>query len=284
MRPHDLFPDDLVYAHDAERLTGVPQTVIRKWASRGRIQRFQGDGRPTGPSLNVYPAPPDAKGAHGRRRLPARLYNDSCDPIARYLIRVSVDRYPGNPERSNQHYRENPLIWEEMGLSASMGGEPIGWRVQHDCDAFKELWALFENENGCYPLYPGESAWLEYSYTVSDEKWGTWFRRAVRLPAQRLGVRLDFPAELDPIVWGTETTMTAAAFPFENPIRSAAEGDRRVFSWSTEDPPLHAWYRLEWKFRARPTEEPALTATEDTASARMAARSRRSSTSNTRVA
>ncbi|WP_030670643.1 hypothetical protein [Streptomyces rimosus] len=48
MRPHDLYPDDLVYAHEAERLTGVPMTVIRKWASRGRIQRFRGDGRPTG--------------------------------------------------------------------------------------------------------------------------------------------------------------------------------------------------------------------------------------------
>ncbi|KOT49927.1 MULTISPECIES: peptide deformylase [Streptomyces] len=200
-----------------------------------------------------------------------RLYNDSCDPIARYLIRVSVDRYPGNPERSNQHYRENPLTWEEIGLSATIDGEPIGWRVQHDRDAFKELWLLFENENGRYPLYPGESAWLEYSYTVSDEKWGTWFQRAVRLPTHRLGVRLDFPAELDPVVWGTETTMTAAAFPFRNPIRSATEGARKVFSWSTEDPPLHARYRLEWKFRARPTEEPALTATEETASARMAA-------------
>ncbi|MEU6535727.1 helix-turn-helix transcriptional regulator [Streptomyces sp. NPDC047000] len=68
-----------------------------------------------------------------------KLYNASSDPIARYLIRISVDRHPGNPERSNRLYRENPLTWEELGLTASIGGEPIGWRIQHDRDAFKEL-------------------------------------------------------------------------------------------------------------------------------------------------
>ena len=154
------------------------------------------------------------------------------------------------------------------GGNPIVNGEPIGWRVQHDRDAFKELWLLFENDDGRYPLYPGESAWLEYSYTVGDDKWGTWFQRAVRLPTQRLGVRLDFPAELDPVVWGTETTMTAAAFPFRNPIRSATEGARRVFSWSTDEPPLHARYRLEWTFRAK-TKETPLNAPADTASARM---------------
>ncbi|MFJ8208136.1 peptide deformylase [Streptomyces sp. NPDC096033] len=199
-----------------------------------------------------------------------RLCNTGSEPITRYLIRISVDRYPGNPERSNAHYRANPLTWEEISLTASIDGEAIGWRVQHDRDAFKELWLLFENEDGRYPLYPGESAWLEYSYTVGDEKWGTWFQRAIRLPTRRLGVRLDFPAELEPVVWGTETTMTAEAFPFRNPIRSATEGGRVLYSWSTDEPPLHARFRLEWKFRAKPIKETNLNAL-DTASARMQA-------------
>jgi peptide deformylase len=184
-----------------------------------------------------------------------RLYNDSPDPIARYLVRISVDRYPGDPERSNAHFRDHPLTWEEIQLQASINGEPLTWRVQHDRDAFKELWLLFENDNGRYPLYPGESAWLEYSYTVGDDKWGTWFQRAVRLPTHLLSVRLDFPAELQPQVWGTETTMTAEALPFRTAIRQTTEDGRSVFAWSTEDPPLHARYRLEWKFRARPDRE-----------------------------
>lgn len=184
-----------------------------------------------------------------------KLYNASDAPITRYLIRISVDRHPGNPERSNQLYRENPLTWEEIGLSAQCGDDPMTWKVQHDRDAFKELWLLFENEYGRFPLYPGESVWIEYSYTVSEDKWGTWFQRAVRLPTERLSVQLDFPAALDPAVWGMETTMTAEAFPLRTAIAQNEENGRRRFSWSTENPPLHARFRIEWKFRAHRDEE-----------------------------
>jgi len=44
----ELYPDDLVYEHEATQATGVPGQVIRQWARRGKIQRFQGDGRLTG--------------------------------------------------------------------------------------------------------------------------------------------------------------------------------------------------------------------------------------------
>ena len=47
------------------------------------------------------------------------------------------------------------------------------WQVRHDRDAFKELWLLFENDEACFPLYPGESTEIVYSYTVSDIKWGS---------------------------------------------------------------------------------------------------------------
>jgi hypothetical protein len=62
------------------------------------------------------------------------------------------------------------LTWEELGLTARIGDERIGWKVQHDRDAFKEVWLTFENEYGRYPLYPGQTAWIEYSYTVTDTK------------------------------------------------------------------------------------------------------------------
>lgn len=200
-----------------------------------------------------------------QRRL---IRNESAEPITRYLIRISVDRYPGNPERSNAHYRQNPLTWEEINLSASVDSEACTWRVQHDRDAFKELWLLFENNDGQYPLYPGDSAWLEYSYTVGADKWGHWFQRAVRLPTQRLSVSLDFPAGLAPKVWGTVTTMTAEGHPFRNPIQRTDDGDRRRFAWSTTDPPLHARYRLKWRFRAD-DKEPTLAATTDTSTEKM---------------
>jgi hypothetical protein len=43
-----LYPDDLVYEHEATQATGVPGPVIRQWARRGKIRRFQGNGQLTG--------------------------------------------------------------------------------------------------------------------------------------------------------------------------------------------------------------------------------------------
>jgi hypothetical protein len=50
-----------------------------------------------------------------QRRL---LYSAGDVPVTRYLIRISVDRHPGDPERSNLLYREDPLTWDELGLVA----------------------------------------------------------------------------------------------------------------------------------------------------------------------
>ncbi|WP_055588656.1 hypothetical protein [Peterkaempfera griseoplana] len=41
-------PDELVYPHEAAAATGIPEQVLRQWASRGRLLRFPGDGRPSG--------------------------------------------------------------------------------------------------------------------------------------------------------------------------------------------------------------------------------------------
>jgi peptide deformylase len=190
-----------------------------------------------------------------------RLMNCGDEPISRYLIRISVDRYPGSPEQSNELYRNDPLTWEELHLQAWHNGEPMTWHVRHDRDAFKELWLLFENNEARFPLYPGESTEIVYSYTVSDIKWGQWFQRAVRLPTRRLSVRLDFPAELAPSVWGMETSMSAEALPFRTPITRTEEADRTRFAWSTDDPPLHARYRIEWRFKQPNTPHTDTTAT-----------------------
>ncbi|MEU0659798.1 hypothetical protein [Streptomyces lavendulocolor] len=161
-------------------------------------------------------------------------------------------RQPRDPEQSNAHYRAHPLTWDELDLTATCRGEPMRWQAKHDRDAFKEVWLLFDNEHGRFPLYPGESVWIEYAYTVGDEKWGNWFQRAVRLPTEQLEVQLAFPAALDPVVWGTETSMTAEASPLRTPPVRSDDGELRQFTWITTTPALHARYRLEWRFRARP--------------------------------
>jgi peptide deformylase len=182
------------------------------------------------------------------------LVNGGDEPITRYLIRISVDRYPGDPERSNALYQEHPLTWDEIGLRAWHGpdrAEPMDWTPHHDLDAFKEVWLLFSRQAKHFPLYPGQSCWIEYEYTVSDEHWGNWFQRAVRLPTNMLSVRLDFPSDLQPAVWGLQTSMTAQASPFRTPVQHQAVDGRHVYSWSTDNPPLHARYRLEWDFGGR---------------------------------
>jgi peptide deformylase len=119
------------------------------------------------------------------------------------------------------------------------------------------VWLLFKNEHGRFRLHPGESRWIEYGYSVSDSKWGNWFQRAVRLPTERLWVQLQFPGNLDPAVWGMETSMTTAAYPFRTAVEQEERDGHRVFFLATDNPPLHARYRLEWTFRARRDQEPA---------------------------
>jgi peptide deformylase len=182
------------------------------------------------------------------------LYNAGAEPVTRYPVRVAVDRYPGEPERSNRFYRENPLTWDEMNLAAFHGegaegpSEPMEWRASHDRDSFKEVWVLFENDQSRFPLYRGQRAVIQYSYQVSEEKWGRWFQRAVRLPTRRLTVRLKFPAATAPAVWGVQTSL-AAESPLRTPVLEATEGDTAVFEWTTNNPPLSARYRLQWRFR-----------------------------------
>lgn len=191
-------------------------------------------------------------GAYFRASQRRVLLNGGADPVTRYLMRISVDRYPGQPERSNALYRARPLTWDELGLTASCDGEPMTWRAKADRDAFKEAWLCFENDRGRFPLYPGQQTVISYSYTVDDGRWGPWFQRAVRLPTRRLSVSLAFPAALDPVVWGAETSATAEASPLRTAPSRADHGGQAVFSWATSDPPVGARYRLEWRFRSRP--------------------------------
>lgn len=177
------------------------------------------------------------------------LYNAGSAPVTRYLVRVVVDRYPGEPERSNRYYRDYPLTWAQLDLHARCGDEDMAWRAKLDRDAVKEAWLLFENDGARFPLYPGQRTTITYTFTVGGDKWGNWFQRAVRLPTRRLSVRLDFPTHLYPVVWGVETSMTAETRALGTPVTEGRSQGRTTFAWAIDDPPLNARYRLEWRFR-----------------------------------
>jgi peptide deformylase len=187
-----------------------------------------------------------------RCRIKRSLYNAGNEPVTRYLMKIAVDRYPHDPTGSNRHHREHPLTWEELDIEAVAGegdaAEPMQWRLKLDRDASKEVWLLFANDHGQFPLYPGERTTIEYAYTVGEEKWGQWFQRAVRLPTRNLTVRLDFPIGFEPQVWGVETSL-AAEVPVRSPLERHNANGRAIFEWSTDAPLLNARYRLEWRFR-----------------------------------
>jgi peptide deformylase len=227
---------------DARQLAGAP---------RQRVDSMAGERLPLLTGLIVEHEHATLSYRDGAYRCAVRrdLYNAGPEPVTRYLVRISVDRFPGEPERSNRFYREHPLTWAELNLGAYHGDEPMAWRPSHDRDAFKEVWLLFANDDAMFPLYPGQRGQIRYGYTVGEDKWGSWFQRAIRLPTRRLSVRLDLPASRRPVVWGTHTSMSAEASPLKPSVTESRDGDRALFDWSTEDAALNARFRLEWRFR-----------------------------------
>jgi peptide deformylase len=261
------------FAARADQVLQAGGSITRRWREYASARSGRGRSRPS-----VHDGPPDAGAlapgnlivCHEQAelsysdgtyhvRMRRQLHNASDAPVTRFLIRIAIDRHPGQAERSNDLYRHQPLTWEELHLAAESDGEPMAWQVKHDRDAFKEIWLLFENDQCKFPLYPGDTTWIEYSYSVSAAKYGQWFQRAVRAPTERLAVQITLPTQLDHALWGMETTMTADAMPVRTPIHRRQVDDQVVFEWSTENPPLHARYRFEWRFRAddRAHDEPS---------------------------
>lgn len=258
---HGHEPPTRGFAERADDALKTGGALLREWRAfeTGREDKI------ARPSVNQLATPSEFSGVglvvvsenaklaydDGLYRLSIRrkLRNEGETPVARYLIRVAVDRHPDKPEQSNELYRQRPLMIEELRLVALCEGEPMSTDVLHDRDAFKEIWLLFENEHGRFPLYPGQEVTIDYRYEVSADKWGKWLQRHIRHATNHLSVELDFPASSDPAVWGLETSMTAAGVPTHTPLSRAETGDRVHFSWSTNKPAEHTRYRFEWRFR-----------------------------------
>ncbi|MER7584331.1 hypothetical protein [Kitasatospora sp. NPDC097691] len=52
------------------------------------------------------------------------------------------------------------------------------------------------------------------------------------------------------MVWGTEASTTAESVPLRTAVSRHDDGWWRHFAWATDDLPLHARFRLDWRFRA----------------------------------
>ncbi|MGH2708183.1 MAG: helix-turn-helix domain-containing protein [Actinomycetota bacterium] len=249
------------FTRKAEETLQLGGELWRRWEAFDQSRRHLHRSQPRRPALATEEPAPDLLVEQDEAFLDyadclytlvmrKRLLNTGEDPITRFFVRVAVDRYPGEPVRSNEHYRRNYLTLEELAFGARCGNEPMLHEVKEDRDATKEFWLLFHNGQAQFPLYPGEATSIEYRYHVTDSKWGPWFQRTVRLPTRHLGVRLSFPLSLDPIVWGVEIAPAVGQRPLQSPVKRHETADHVHFEWATDRPRLQARYRLEWKFRA----------------------------------
>jgi transcriptional regulator with XRE-family HTH domain len=192
---------------------------------------------------------------HDRYHIAVRrvLHNVGTEPIVRFPVHIRVDRFPAQPRRSARTRHGSPLAWSELGFVARRvvgdDADAMTWRASHESDALKELWLHFANDDGRFPLYPGQRTTIEYGYHVTTEKWGPWFQRAIRLPTSELRVELDFPADTQVAVWGTVSSLAAEGAPLSTPIQVSQDATRMAFTWSTHTPILGAHYRFEWRLR-----------------------------------
>ncbi|WP_051798486.1 hypothetical protein [Catenuloplanes japonicus] len=184
---------------------------------------------------------------HRYRQVTRReLLNNSPEAIHRYPIRVAVDRFPDDPDRSRRHYGAHPLDVAHLRLRAWSDGREMDWEVKHDLPAFKEIWLLFSRGGESFALPPGGTGEILYEYEVSADQWGPWSQRPIRIPTMRLSLEFRFPEALRPSLTGAETSLVAVSAPLR--VRRRTEDDQTIFSWHVEDPPLNARYRFEWTF------------------------------------
>ncbi|WP_211258895.1 helix-turn-helix domain-containing protein [Spirillospora albida] len=184
------------FTRKAESVLNTGGALWQAWRAEGST-RVSGTGIGTGTVDGLVVEEDHARlvydGTVYRPHQRRRLFNGGAEPVTRYLMRISVDRYPGQPERSNALYRARPLTFDELALDATCDGEPMKWMPKLDRDSFKEAWLCLENDRGRFPLYPGQHSTIEYGYRVDHDRWGPWFQRAVRLPTRHLSVELVFP-------------------------------------------------------------------------------------------
>jgi hypothetical protein len=181
------------------------------------------------------------------------LRNEGSAVVKTYDVRIVVGRYPEQPERSREHHRNNPLTWSELAFDAWCGNKPLTWRAKVDRAERKEIELLFENEDEAFPIAPGSSASLSYSYRVLDDKWGNWFSRRAFHPIDQLVIIADFPEGLRPVVWGERVDPLMNEAPLRVPVRpQRGNGGRLTYRWVSKEVYLRRIYRLEWGFRTLP--------------------------------
>lgn len=179
-------------------------------------------------------------------RIERVLTNVGSQPVTTYPVRIDVDRFPDEPERSRRFYADRPLSLTRLRFAATLGHEPMDVAVTGVRDSYLKLALTFANPRARFPLYPGEQATLAYSYTVPEAQYGQWFEREIRVPTRHLTMSVDLPAALDPVV--TAATHSYLGTLEERPIRTAAGEGRERYQIHRPHALLTSHTRISWHF------------------------------------
>jgi transcriptional regulator with XRE-family HTH domain len=165
------------------------------------------------------------------------LVNRGSTPVTRHIVQVD----------------QALSSWDELQFRAALGTdrqELIKWVPPRSRAAFDEVLLIFESSDIQLPLYPAQRTTVTYTYRLPERRQDAAFERDIRTPTWRLRVRLGFPAELAPVVWGRQTSL-ATESEMAEPARRAA-GSRIEFEWRIENPMLLTHFRFGWTFRRPP--------------------------------
>jgi hypothetical protein len=177
------------------------------------------------------------------------LFNEGTEAVEKFDVKLSVDRYPHDVGRSAEHHRNYPLTWDELCFEASCDGEPMDWLPLVEDDRVKEVRLRFGNDEIDFPLLPGRKCKVLHTSTFTDQQWGRWLQRNIRLSTTSLVMRVELPADSQPVVWSL--TMDPEGVPS---FRSRRKGIRKhgnlYFMWQPRDVRTGWMYRMEWSFGA----------------------------------
>ena len=189
------------------------------------------------------------------------LHHGGGNPRAKYEMKVSVQRFLNDEAvRNLRHHAAHPLSVEDPVRDIDLRAWCIFDGESHPMDA-KPTKVRHEEINFdlCFPgsnlLAPGQQAVVEYTYRVSDEIWGQWYRRNIRPNTDRLSVEAHLPTELEPECWGVTSLPSETDLePLPN-VQMRVEGDRTIYSWDRtaeeDDLAEERRIRLDWFFWQR---------------------------------
>ncbi|WP_343869959.1 helix-turn-helix transcriptional regulator [Dactylosporangium roseum] len=271
-------------ADDALRAGG---DLVDRWQTWYELRRRGDAGRQTAVSeaINVETASTTLLVTHERTTLSfdgdayaitvlRELENRTERSYNGYEVRIHVDAFPDDVERSRVHHRAHPLVWDHLGFrcwwapmmsdldprkpGAGPTIELVADPTQTVTDKMIEGWIRFEGKRygELLTLHPGRRLALMYSYTVSSTQWGTWYQRRMRVPTRRLDVELDFPQGLRTLVWGKAITAGDRIGPLGSQIDEHTENGRSIWSWTNGKPEFGDRYRFEWRFGNPPSRQP----------------------------